>query len=245
MTTRARLITVLACSIALLIAAGLMPTGASARPGDTEYEDYAPPKIDCCTNPNYQLSDVKRAFEISRTDHVAGIDHPVPLTSRQGCQECHQSSQPRMGMGDKPRFSYATSLVMNKLAEPVQYKIAKGEKSDWRTYTLEPGHIARHTFTFERDNQERIPTHWIRFADPDRSAGERERQLAMFATPNKKLGKVHFFENNDNGRPNLWYWEPSIERRRSRFTAAPSSTDRTFAIGDNLLSPALVAMVGD
>lgn len=159
--------------------------------GQPEVEELSMrnPLIDCSTNPAYDDEFIASAFRAGG-GHVGG--------RYQQCNACHKSDNPTVGTGDRPVALMGTSLVHNRLSEPISYSVKVGEKGEWESYELNPGAVRRHSYKYSRPNQNRSPDLRIKYTD--QKGREKEHQLKLVATPNPKLGSVYFFDLDNTKR---------------------------------------------
>jgi len=162
------------------------------------------PVIDCSTNRDfYDNKFVKIALRTGGGNVAA---------SNQNCNSCHKGASPRQNTGDKPVPEMGNTIIQNHMQEAVNYSIKYG-KGPWKEFELEPGKVQRHSYEYAHAGVNKSPPVFIKYKKDAKSPAE-ERQLTLVATPNKRIGSLYFFDENDKGQ--LAMWEPGAQPIRAR-----------------------------
>lgn len=187
--------------LVLTVLGFVMQGNALAQPETEERELVsANPRMDCSTNPAYDNKYIASAFKAG--GHALGRN--------QQCSSCHRSDSPVAGTGDRPTTRYGTTLIENLLSKPVTYHIRIGNKGEWEKFELEPGKVRRHTWNYDRANQNRSPEYWIKYEGGPENG---PRTLSLAATPNKHLGSVYFFDRDEQDGE-IYLYRPRFQATR-------------------------------
>lgn len=174
-----------------------------AAPSSFSPQDFVrDPVIDCSTNTAY------RAGEFG--DFIRAASQ-MNVNVSTDCRSCHRSGAPRPGQGDRPRPQFATSVLSNRSHEAVEYQLRIGETGEWKTYRIEPGKTQIVSWQYQQASQNSSPKHYLKHA------GSRDTPflLQLFATPNRNLGNMYFFDKRD-GNDRVTFWQPRQTPTRSR-----------------------------